>query len=222
MRSGAAPRGTRADAVDRAEEPPVAMIMAKQPSPLLVVISGPSGVGKDAVLERMKRLPRGWHFVVTATTRPRRPRERPGVDYIFMDPPEFQALLAQDGFLEHAEVYGRSYGVPRAQVEESLAAGKDVIVKTDVQGARTLRAKVPGALLVFLAPPNLEELERRLRSRKSETAEDQERRLETARLEMQCQPQFDHVVVNRNGRLDETVSAIEEIIAKEKVRRARD
>ena len=196
-------------------------LMASQPSPILVVISGPSGVGKDAVLERMKNLSNPWHFVVTVTTRPRRQGEQDGVDYIFMEPSEFQELLAGDGFLEYAEVYGRYYGVPRARVEEALQAGNDVIVKTDVQGARTLRAKVPGALLIFLAPPDMEELERRLRQRKSETAEDLHRRIETARLEMQAQPEFDHVVVNHNQRLDETVAAIEEIVAQEKRRRIR-
>ena len=195
--------------------------MATEHPPLLVVISGPSGVGKDAVLERMKRLPGARHFTVTATTRHKRPNERDGVDYIFMEPPEFQALLAQDGFLEHAEVYGRYYGVPRAQVEEALRAGRDVVVKTDVQGARTLKAKVPDAVLIFLAPPDLQELERRLRQRKSETAEDLQRRIETARLEMECQPEFDHVVVNHSGHLDETVAAIERIIDQEKGKRVR-
>ena len=193
--------------------------MAIKPSPLLVVISGPSGVGKDAVLERMKRHPEPRHFVVTATTRPKRPNERDGVDYVFMSPSEFQALLARDGFLEHAEVYGRSYGVPRAHVEEGLRAGKDVIVKTDVQGARTLKAKIPDALLIFLAPPDLEEMERRLRRRRSETAEDLQRRIATARVEMRCEPEFDHVVVNLTGRLEETVAAVENIIAQERRRR---
>ncbi|MCH7706349.1 MAG: guanylate kinase [Chloroflexi bacterium] len=190
-----------------------------QPS-LLVVISGPSGVGKDTVLERMKGLPRTWYFVVTVTTRPKRPGEKDGVDYIFVTPSEFQALLDEDGLLEHAEVYGRSYGVPRAQVEDALASGRDVIVKPDVQGARTLRAKVPGALLIFLAPPDMDELERRLRERKSETAEDMERRIQTAAVEMEARPEFDYVVVNHSGHLEETVADIEEIIAGEKAKRA--
>ncbi len=180
--------------------------------PLLVVISGPSGAGKDAVLERMKRTHEGWHFVVTATTRPKRPGERDGVDYLFMEPSEFQDLLAQDGFLEHAQVYGRYYGVPCGQVEEALRSGKDVIVKTDVQGARTIKAKLSNTLLIFLAPPDMQELERRLRQRKSETAEDLQRRIQTAQLEMDCQSEFDRVVVNHNGRLDETVAEIERII----------
>ncbi|MEK7778165.1 MAG: guanylate kinase [Chloroflexota bacterium] len=189
------------------------------PPPLLVVISGPSGVGKDAVLERMRRTHAGWRFVVTATSRPKRPGERDGVDYLFMEPSEFQSLLAKDGFLEHAQVYGRYYGVPRGQVQEALQAGKNVIVKTDVQGARTIRAKLPDALLVFLAPPDMQELERRLRQRKSETAEDLARRIKTARLEMEAQREFDHVVVNHTGRLEETVAEIEKIIQEENARR---
>ncbi len=194
--------------------------MTTEQSSLLVVISGPSGVGKDTVLERMKGLGRTWHFVVTATTRPKRTGEKDGVDYIFVTPSQFQELVDEDGLLEHAEVYGRSYGVPRAQVEEALASGRDVIVKPDVQGARTLRAKVPGALLIFLAPPDMDELERRLRDRKSETAEDMDRRIRTATEEMEARPEFDYVVVNHSGRLEETVADIEEIIAQEKAKRA--
>ena len=194
--------------------------MTTAQSSLLVVISGPSGVGKDTVLERMKGLARTWYFVVTATTRPKRPGEKDGVDYIFVTPSQFQALVDEDGLLEHAEVYGRSYGVPRAQVEEALASGRDVIVKPDVQGARTLRSKVPGALLIFLAPPDMDELERRLRERKSETAEDMERRIQTATEEMEARPEFDYVVVNHSGRLEETVADIEEIITREKAKRA--
>lgn len=194
--------------------------MTTAESSLLVVISGPSGVGKDTVLERMRGLSRTWYFVVTVTTRPKRPGEKDGVDYIFVTPSQFQALVDEDGLLEHAEVYGRSYGVPRAQVEEALASGRDVIVKPDVQGARTLRAKVPGALLIFLAPPDMDELERRLRERKSETVEDMERRIRTATEEMEARPEFDHVVVNHSGRLEETVADIEEIIAGEKAKRA--
>jgi guanylate kinase len=194
--------------------------MTTAQSSLLVIISGPSGVGKDTVLDRMKGLARTWYFVITATTRPKRPGEKDGVDYIFVTPSQFQALVDEDGLLEHAEVYGRSYGVPRAQVEEALASGLDVIVKPDVQGARTLRSKVPGALLIFLAPPDMDELKRRLRERKSETAEDMERRIQTATEEMEARPEFDYVVVNHSGRLEETVADIEEIIAREKTKRA--
>ena len=192
--------------------------MAVGSHPLLVVISGPSGVGRDAVLERMKEIPQPWHFVVTATTRPKRPGERDGAEYIFLDTIRFQEMLAKDELLEHAEVYGHLYGVPRAQVEEALRSGKDVIVKTDVQGARTLRRKMPQSLLIFLAPPSMEELEQRLRERKTDATADLERRTAEARQEMERQEEFDYVVVNHSGRLEETVATIREIMAKVKGR----
>ena len=192
--------------------------MTDQAHPLLVVISGPSGVGKDAILERMRRLERPWHYVVTATTRPPRPGERDGEEYIFLDTARFEEMVTQDRFLEHAEVYGHWYGVPREQVEEALRSGRDVIAKTDVQGARTLRAAVPNATLLFIAPPSMEELEARLRGRKTDRATDLQRRLKTAREEMERQGEFDHVIVNHNGRLDETVAAIERIIEEAKHR----
>jgi len=193
--------------------------MTRNRTPLMVIISGPSGVGKDAVLERMRLLPREWHFIVTATTRERRTNETDGTDYVFMTTEEFRALVEKDGFLEHAEVYGRWYGVPRLQAEEALRSGKDCIVKVDVQGARTIRAEVPDALLIFLAPPDMEELERRLRERKSESVEGIKRRIDTARMEMEQEAEFDYVVVNHNGRLDDAVTEVDEIIAREKRRR---
>lgn len=193
--------------------------MTSNRSPLMVVISGPSGVGKDAVLERMRLLPREWYFIVTATTRERRTNERDGADYVFMTTERFRALVEKDGFLEHAEVYGHWYGVPRSQAEEARRSGKDCIVKVDVQGARTIRGGVPDALLIFLAPPDMEELERRLRERKSETVEGMKRRIDTARMEMEQEAEFDHVVVNHNGRLVDAVTEVDEIIAREKRRR---
>ena len=189
------------------------------PDPLLVVISGPSGVGKDAALQGMKLLQRPWRYIITATTRPKRPGERDGVDYIFMSPEEFRNLMTEDGFLECAEVYGTWYGVPRSQADEAMASGKDVIVKTDVQGARTLRSKIPEALLIFLAPPTMEELKHRLLERKSETEEALRRRIETAETEMERRDEFDYVVVNHNDRLDEAVEEIDRIIQKEKANR---
>ncbi len=190
--------------------------------PLLVVISGPSGVGKDSALQGIKLLQRPWRYIITATTRPKRPGERHGIDYIFMSPEEFRALMMNDGFLECAEVYGTWYGVPRAQADEAMASGKDVIVKTDIQGARTLRSKIPDALLIFLAPPNMEELKHRLLERKSETEEALRRRIETAQSEMKCQDEFDYVVVNHNGRVDEAVEEIDRIIQEEKAKRQKE
>ena len=192
------------------------------PDPLLVVISGPSGVGKDAALQGMKLLQRPWRYIITATTRPMRPGERDGIDYIFMSPEEFRTLMMEDGFLECAEVYGTWYGVPRSQADDAMASGNDVIVKTDIQGARTLRSKVPDALLIFLAPPTMEELRRRLLERKSETEEALRRRIETAETEMERQDEFDYVVVNHNDRLDEAVEEIDRIIREEKANRRKE
>ena len=130
--------------------------------PLVVVVSGPSGVGKDAVFQYMRKLDRTWYFIVTVTTRPRRRNERNGVDYLFLDREEFEHMRQGNQLLESAEVYGNWYGVPKQQVKDALGRGQDVLMKLDVQGAATVKSLVPGALMIFLAPPSMEELERRL------------------------------------------------------------
>ena len=188
--------------------------------PLLVVLSGPSGVGKDAVLERMKRLGSPYHFAVTATTRPMREGEREGEHYHFVARAEFERMIAHGELLEWAEVYGNLYGVPRAQVDRALSEGRDVLVKVDVQGAKTIRGLDPEAVLVFLAPPSMEELARRLTSRATEAEDAMRRRLREAEAEMEAAALFDHVVVNRDNRLDVAVRQIEALTADERRRRA--
>ncbi|MSQ41174.1 MAG: guanylate kinase [Dehalococcoidia bacterium] len=190
----------------------------QHPPPLLMVISGPSGVGKDAVLSRMRELGRPYFFTVTATTRPKRPTERDGVDYVFLTMERFQALRESGGFLEWAQVYGNWYGVPKAQVAEAMAQGRDVIVKIDVQGVATIRDLAPEGVYIFLAPPSLEELAKRLRERGSEAPLDLGVRLRTAREEMQQLSLFTYVVVNETGRLEEAVALIEAIMTAEKRR----
>ena len=186
--------------------------------PLLVVLSGPSGVGKDAVLERMKRLGSPYHFAVTATTRPMREGEREGEHYHFVARAEFERMIAHGELLEWAEVYGNLYGVPRAQVDRALSEGRDVLVKVDVQGAKTIRGLDPEAVLVFLAPPSMEELARRLTSRATEAEDAMRRRLREAEAEMEAAARFDHVVVNRRDRLDVAVRQIEALTADERRR----
>ncbi len=198
------------------DEPRLPEILA--PHPLMMIVSGPSGVGKDAVLTRLRERNYPVHFVVTATTRPMRPTETDGVDYIFLDRDTFREKLDEGGFLESAEVYGNRYGVPRDQVRDALASGMDVIIKIDVQGARTIKTLNPDGVFVFLAPPSMEELERRLLERKSEDLVDLERRLYTARHEMELMPMFDYVVVNENGRIDDTAQALEAIMRAERWR----
>ena len=186
--------------------------------PLFLILSGPSGVGKDATLQRMQSGAYNRHFVVTATTRPRRANEQHGVDYYFLAVDAFLEMRNSGGLLEHANVYGNWYGVPKQPIEEALREGRDVIIKTDVQGVRNLRRVVDGATTVFLAPPSLEELERRLRARQTEPEEHLQVRLATARVEMEALPEFDYAVVNHNDSLDETVAAIEAIMTAERYR----
>ena len=189
--------------------------------PLLVVISGPSGVGKDAVIERMKLLGVPYHFAVTATARPKRDSEVDGLDYIFVERDEFQSMIRNDELLEWAEVYGNPYGVPKSPVRDALARGQDVILKIDVQGADNIRRLVPGAVYVFLAPPDMSELEHRLTRRRTESTDTLKVRLATAATEMEEAEKFDYVVVNRTGRLDKAVEEINTIIRRERGRPGR-
>ena len=189
--------------------------------PLLVVISGPSGVGKDAVLERMKASNVLYHFAVTATARPKRENEVDGVDYVFVERDEFQSMIRSDELLEWAEVYGNLYGVPKSPVRDALARGQDVVLKIDVQGADNIRRLVPGAVYVFLSPPDMAELERRLTRRRTESPETLKVRLETAEKELEEVEKYDYVVVNRTGRMDEAVEEINDIIRRERARPGR-
>ena len=191
---------------------------ASSSPPLLVVLSGPSGVGKDAVLGELRNLDRPWHFAVTATTRPMRPGELDGQDYIFLDADTFAKMRERDEFLECAEVYGRWYGVPRSQARDALRAGRDVFLKIDVQGAATIRSMAPEALLIFLIPPTLTELQQRLRGRMTEAAPELERRLRTAEEELGQVGNFDYRVINRDGQVAQAALDIDAIIAAEKCR----
>jgi len=184
--------------------------------PLLVVLSGPSGVGKDSVLQKLREIGHNWHFTVTATTRSQRPGEEDGADYLFLDRDSFNQKVREGDFLECAEVYGNWYGVPRNQVANALDKGLDVIIKADVQGAATIKKAVPDAIFIFLMPPSPEELERRLRSRKTETTPDLELRIRTAMDELYQLPLFDYVIVNDD--LESAVKSIDAIVTAEKCR----
>lgn len=187
-------------------------------TPLLVVLSGPSGVGKDAVLTRLRARLSTCHFTVTVTTRPRRPGEREGVDYFFISPERFQEMMANRELLEHAQVYGNWYGVPREQVRQAFSRGQDVMIKADVQGAATIKKIVPQAVFIFLAPAGLQELEFRLRQRHTESLEALARRLAVATEEMKQLKMFDYVVVNADRQMNQAISQIEAIITAEKCR----
>ena len=183
----------------------------------LVVISGPSGVGKDTIIDALKRRPqaRNYHYVVTYTTRPRRPGEVDRESYHFVDVKRFRAMRDAGEFLEANEVHGRWYGTPRSQVQEALAAGKDVILKIDVQGAQVIKETVPEALLIFLVPPSLEDLFHRLRSRATESVDELELRQRNAAIELARQDDYDYVVRNETDEVERTAERIDEIIAEE-------
>jgi guanylate kinase len=194
------------------------LVRGKESWPLLVIISGPSGVGKDAALMRMRELGFPFHFVVTATDRPQRPGEIPGVDYHFLSTDEFQDMIRDGEFLEWANVYGQLKGIPKWEVREALATGKDVVLRIDVQGAATIRALAPEAILIFMLAKNEEELRSRLQWRRTDTPEQIDHRIETARRELEHIPSFDYVIVNEQARLDEAVGQIRSIIRAEKQR----
>ena len=186
--------------------------------PLLVVISGSSGVGKDALLAVIKARGRPYHFAVTATTRPRRGDEIDSRDYYFLTPDRFEHMATAGELLENALVYGHRYGVPRAPLREALASGRDVLMRTDVQGAATIKGAIPQAVTIFLAPASLADLEERLRRRATDSEETLRRRLAVARREMDAAGHFDHIVVNAEGHLEEAADQVERIITAERQR----
>lgn len=183
---------------------------------LLVVLSGPSGVGKDAVLARMKQGQYKVRYMITATTRPRRDAEKDGAEYHFLSLQEFQSMIDKGQLLEWATVYGNYYGVPKQQARDALAEGADVVLKVDVQGAATIRKIMPQAVLIFLLPPSMRELESRLEQRHSESREDLSLRLSKVREEMGSLSMFDYAIVNYQDKLDNVVAQIQAIVVAEK------
>ena len=185
---------------------------------LLIVLSGPSGAGKDAVLTRMKELSCPLEYVTTVTTRPQRANETDNVDYHFISTERFQEMISGKELLEWANVYGSWYGVPREAVKQALDRGRDAIVKVDIQGAATIKKILPQAVFIFLMPPSMEELSSRLNQRHTESAFNLALRLKTAEVEIKQLPLFDYVVFNKQGEIDLAASEIKAIITAEKRR----
>ena len=186
--------------------------------PLLIVLSGPSGVGKDAVLARMKESGYPLKYITTLTTRPQRPDERDSVDYHFISVERFQEMIANGELLEWANVYGNWYSVPKGAVKQALDGGEDVVVKVDVQGAASINKILPQAVFIFLMPPSIEALIARLKQRRTESPSDLALRLKTAEEEIKQLPLFDYIVVNWWDKLARAVSDIKAIITAEKCR----
>ncbi len=186
--------------------------------PLLIVLSGPSGAGKDAVLARLKQSDYPLQYITTLTTRPRRAKEKDNIDYHFVSTEKFQEMIKNNELLEWAKVYGNWYGVPKEPVKQALDRGQDVMVKVDIQGAATIRKILPQAVLIFLVPPSMDELLARLKKRRTESPADLNLRLKTAEEEIKRLSLFDYLVVNRGDKIDLAVSEIKAIITAEKCR----
>lgn len=182
------------------------------PKPLLIVISGPSGVGKDTIMQRMKERGMPFHFVVTATTRPKRDNEEHGTDYFFVSKEEFARMIEHNELIEYAIVYNDYKGIPKQQVRKALDSGKDVLMRLDVQGAETVRKLAPEALLIFMTTDSEEELVTRLKARNSETKDELALRIATARKELKRVEAFDYVIINHHGKVDDTVENVRAII----------
>jgi guanylate kinase len=189
----------------------------------LVIISGPAAVGKDTIMSALRHIHRepDYHFVVTCTTRPRRPGEVDDVSYHFLNKRQFLAMRDSGGFLEANEVHGNWYGTPRSEVRQALASGKHVILKIDVQGAQQVKERIADALLIFVVPPSLEALFQRLKARATESADELELRQRNAALELARQEDYDYIVENRDGEADKTAEQIDQIIALEHARHPR-
>ena len=187
--------------------------------PLLIVLSGPSGVGKDAVLVRMKESDYPLNYITTLTTRSRRPNEKDGVDYHFTSAEKFRVMMENNELLEHAHVYGNWYGVPRQSVKQALDAGQDTIVRVDVQGAANIKKLLPKAVFIFLMPPSIEDLFTRLKSRRTESEKEMTLRLKTAEDEIKQLPLFDYTVINHWNEINRATDEIKSIITAEKNRK---
>jgi len=186
--------------------------------PLLIVLSGPSGAGKDAVLTRMRESNYPLSYITTVTTRPQRATERDNIDYYFVSTKKFQEMMENNELLEWANVYGNWYGVPKKQVKQALDKGQDTIVKVDIQGVATIKKILPQAVFIFLTPPSIEELRLRLKHRRTETSFDLALRTKTAEEELEQLSLFEHVVFSRQNEIDRAVADIKAIITAEKCR----
>ena len=197
--------------------------MTELAPPLLIIISGPSGVGKDTIIEALRRRPHRpeYHYVVTCTTRAPRAGEVADRSYHFLTRDRFIELRDTGELLEANEVHGNWYGTPRAEVRAALAAGRDVILKIDVQGAQVVKERIAEALLIFVVPPSLEALFHRLRTRATETVDELELRQRNAAIELARQDDYDYVVVNETGQVQRTAERIDAIVAAERTRPGR-
>lgn len=185
---------------------------------LLFVLSAPSGTGKDTVITALKQRGVDFYVVASVTTRAPRPGESEGNPYYFVSQETFDRMVTQNELLEHANVHGNWYGQPLQQIKDNLQAGRDVLLKIDVQGAATVRQKIPGAIFIFLVPGSAEELVQRLTNRQTETEQQLQLRLKNARMELAQRDHYDYIIENRQGQLDVAVEHLRAVMMAEHCR----
>jgi len=185
---------------------------------LLFVLSAPSGTGKDTVIKALKEQGMDFHVVASVTTRTPRPGESEGNPYYFVNQETFHTMVAHDELLEYANVHGNWYGQPLQQIRENLQTGRDVLLKIDVQGGATIRKRVPGAIFIFLLPGSEDELVERLTNRQTETEDERQRRLADSRIELAQQGDYDYIIENRQGHLDQAVEKLRAVMLAEHCR----
>ena len=180
----------------------------------IFVISGPSGVGKDTILEKMADHGMPYHFVITVTTRKARTGEKEGVNHFFVSEEEFQKMKNENMLIESAFVYGNYYGVPKTQVEEPILSGQNVLIRVDIQGAERLRKLYPAATLILIKPSTIDDLKDRLIERGTNTKKEMTKRLKSAISEMENTTIFDYEIINFKNQLDKAIFELEDIINK--------
>ena len=178
----------------------------------VIIISGPSGVGKDTILNELRKVNKDYHFAITSTTRAKRHNERDGVDYYFLTKKQFKYLRSNDKLLEHAVVHGNLYGIPKSQVLGVRNEGTDVILRIDVQGMRSVKKLIPDAITIFIKPPTMLDLQNRMMERGTEGEQTITKKLKVAYDEMAHSKYYDYIFVNRDNQLDEVVQKIDDII----------
>ncbi len=188
----------------------------KKHNPLVLVVSGSSGAGKDTVIDALMKRHRNLVHITTATTRAPRENEIDGVSYYFKTEKEFKTLIEHNELLEYAHVYDKWYGVPKQPVRDALASDKNAIIKVDVQGAMTIKGKLPDAVLLFIMPPRIEDIINRLKARGTETEEQLKIRFEAIKKEYETLPEFNYMIINADGKVDEAVEQIEKVIRSER------
>tara|TARA_Y100000768_G_scaffold388858_1_gene387984 strand:+ start:18961 stop:19539 length:579 start_codon:yes stop_codon:yes gene_type:complete len=186
----------------------------KENKPKIFLISGPSGVGKDSVIEEIRKLYKNFHFVITAVTRDKRSDEKDGVNHFFISNEKFKSMIENDEFIEWSKVYENFYGVPKSQIEIPINQGNSVILRVDVQGAQKIKQMIPDLIMIFIKPESLDFIDKNIRNRGENSEDEIKRRLDTAEKELSLSHHFDYIITNPEGNIKYVIESVKDIINK--------